>query len=60
MRQFCRGQIPHVLQLMDYFEDSLFFYAVTEYIPTGDLHRYVLKNWVFSPLPEAIVKDILK
>ena len=45
---------------MDYFEDSLFFYAVTEYIPTGDLHRYVLKNWVFSPLPEAIVKDILK
>lgn len=37
MKQVCRGQVSNVLELIDYFEDSLKFYVVTKYVPSGNL-----------------------
>ena len=49
-----------MLQLKDCFEDRFNFYVVTDFIPSGDLHRYVSVNFKQTPMPEAIVKDILR
>ena len=60
MRQACRGQVSHVIQLKDYFEDLSNVYVITDYFSSGDLEQYALANWEYTPVPEAIVKDILR
>lgn len=45
MKQVGRGQVPNVLEMLDYFEDSKYFYTVLEYAPLGDLYGYARKNW---------------
>ena len=60
MKQVCRGQALNMLELVDSFEDNEFQYAVTKHIPDGDLHRYVLKNWRYCPVPEKVTKMIMK
>ena len=60
MKQVCRGQVPNMLKLLDYFEDDVNFYIVTKYFPQGDLHEYVVKKYENGDMPEIVAKHILR
>ena len=60
MKLVCRGQAPNMIKLLDYFEDSSYFYIITKYVPAGDLQDYVMKKWSRSPMPEKVVKHMLR
>lgn len=59
-KRVCRNQIPHVLEMLDTFEDDANFYIVTKYVPSGNLLNYVVKHWRFTPVPEDTTRVILK
>ena len=49
-----------MIKLLDYFEDSAYFYVVTKYVPQGDLYQYVLNNWKLTAMPESIARNIFR
>lgn len=59
-KRVCRGQVPHILEMLDSFEDSINFYIVSKHVPLGDLRNYVVKRWKYTAVPEDIVKVILR
>ena len=32
-KRVCRGQAPHILEMLDSFEDGINFYIVTKHVP---------------------------
>lgn len=60
LKRVCRGQATNMLELVDYFEDSKHFYAVTKYMPDGDLQNFIIDNWRTEAMPEDIAKVIIR
>ena len=59
LRELTCDKCPHILQLIESFEDSEVYYAVTEYMPIGDLLKYAQEQ-AQQPLDEELVKFIIK
>ena len=49
---------PHILELVETFEDQEAYYVVTKYMPAGSMHNY-LKKQKSHYLTEAHVKKLV-
>jgi len=49
-----------MIELLEFFEDEKNYYAVTKFVPSGDLNMYVMRNWKCSAVPESTVRLILR
>ena len=57
MESACRGQSPHIIKLIDQFEDVSNFYIVMEMAPLGDLAQVIRNDK--RPMTEDAAKDVI-
>ena len=59
LKETSSAQCPNILELLETFEDSQYFFVVTKFMPAGDLLNYLIKQSI-QPLPEVQARLIIK